>query len=246
MTRGKFEPVRLTIFLFIYFTTQSSLSVSDPLLMSFSQLDYQGEVMSVAQSGANEIAKRCDVEISLVPMYAQRERDLLLAGKIDGVFARTAALEITVSGLTRVPEPTSSLPIYAYATRKNIVIDGWDSIKAYKVAYLTDDLYFESNFESTTDNTFSFSSIASALKFVDAGRADIFVHIPLGVESALQTDEFKNSTITALLPRIDFEHSYIHVLHKHTELAKCFDIALKNMKEDGTYQKIIDRLFFGS
>lgn len=225
---------------------QSSLSISDPLLMSFSQLTNRGEVMQVAQSAANDIAKRCGVEISLVPMDAQREKEFLLSGEIDGVFARVVGLEFTVPGLVRVPESTASFPVYAYAKRKDIVINGWDSLKAYKVTYLTDHLFFKLNFDPVLRNAVSFANIESAVKFVDAGRADIFVHAPLGVESALAIGELKNSGVKALQPAIDLEHTYIHVLPKHSKLVACFDVALKNMKADGTHQKLVNRLFLGS
>jgi len=202
--------------------------------------------MKVVQSGASEMAKRCGVEITLVGMEAQRERELIRTGEIDGVFTRTSEFEITPVGLTRLSEPTASFPIYAYATRKNIVIEGWDSLNNYSVAYITDNRYIHSKVNSIIENTFSFSKISSALNFIEAGRADIFVHTPIGVESLLRSDELKYARVKALHPKVDIQNTYIHVLPKHKKLATCLNIALKNMKEGGTYQKLVDRLFKGS
>lgn len=229
-------------FLAVCFCAHITLTNAKPLLFSVSGTEEGSHSFRVAQSMASEIADRCETKITLMEIPPKREEALFLSKGIDGAFGRVEQFGQKIPSLIRVPEPISILPVYAYSIRRDIKINGWVGLEALKIAYLGDQIYVASNVISKQENTFLFTDVAAGLNFVAAGRVDIFIHTAFIVESLLKTDSMINSGVKALLPPIDTQRFFIYALPKHTELAECFNIVLKKMKEDKTYERIIGEL----
>lgn len=230
----------------ILFAIHIAHSRAEPLLFSIVGLKQETSSFRIVESISTEIAARCRTDIRLIELPPQREIEYLLSGELDGSIARPDDEAENIPGLIRVLEPTATVPIYAYAKNLDIEIDGWDSLKNYRAAYVADLLYGEPHRKRNKKNDFSFTDVAGALNFLASGRADVFIHSPFGVESLLRTDEFKSSGIAPLQPAVDVFSTYTFVLPKHAELAKCFNTTLKKMKQDKSYEKILSSELSGN
>ena len=230
---------KVLLCLLVCLTTHTTLCIADPLLVAIGGLEEGTDSFRIAQSIATEMALRSGTEITLMAIPSKRVNAYLRSEEIDGNFSRTGELSQESRGLIRVAEPAATFPIYAYVTRKDLVIDEWESLKPYKVAYTADTQFIESKLMSNKTEIFPFVDVAAGLNFLASGRVDVFVHSPFVVEALLKKDEWKETGIHALLPPIDFLLVHLDVLPKHAELAKRFEIALRNMKDDKTYHKIM-------
>lgn len=238
----------MLIFLIAIHVTHSD---AEPLLFAIVGVKEESSSFRAIKLMATAIAQRCSTEIRLIELPPKREIEYFLSGELDGSVASPGRRAENTPELIKVLEPTATFPVYAYAKNADISIDGWDSLKNYRVAYIEGLMYGEPNNSRKKDNDVPFNDVpfndvAGGLRFVESGRADVFVHSPFGVESLLRSGEFKNSGIVSLQPALDIFSTYIFVLSKHAELAECFNIALKNMKKDKSYEKILGREFLGN
>jgi len=234
---------KLLVLWVFYCLTGVPVTASEPLKIAVGGIEEGTDSFRIAQSIASEIGVRSGTEINLIAIPAKRATEYLLSGEIDGDLSRIEGFGEEIPWLIRVSEPIAMFPYYAYSKERNIQIDGWNSIKRYKVAYIEDSAVIEAMLGPETTNLYSFSSAEAGLNFVASGRADIFVHIPFAIEPLLKKESMKNKGIKALLPAVDFLPIYLHLLPKHKELAEKIAYELKIMKEDQTYFKIMSGVF---
>ena len=196
----------------------------------------------VSQMLADEISKRSGVEIILIPFPGKRATISLQSGIIDGDFSRVAGFEKEVPGLIRIQEPINSHPYLAYTTNKKIKINGWKSLKPYRVCHLSGWKVIELNLKPYHKNLIALNSAKQCLKFVGINRADLFISIPFITEPILREDDTKHTGFIALKPPLDFLHVYIYLLPKHAAVANKIEKSLESLKKDGTHKKILDQL----
>jgi len=219
-----------------------SIAFAEPLKIALVGVEEGTEASRIAHSLADEIGARSGTTITLVALPGRRALKYLKDGTIDGDFSRVDGFGQDIPGLIQISEPLNSYPYLVYTVKTDIHVDGWESLKPYKVAYPRGWKVIELNLKSVHNNLHPVDSTEAGLKFMTLGRADVFINIPLMVEPLLKTGELSNKGITALQPPLDFLHSYIYLLPQHADVAKRIETALKTMKEDGTHEK----LFSGS
>ncbi len=217
-----------------------STTIADPLVFAISGIEEDTDSFRVAQSVASDIAQRCGTKISLTLIPYQRRNDLLLSGRIDGSFSDGNRYDEGIPGLIRIEQPVVRYSIFAFSKMKNLKVAGWKSLENYKVAYNSSSVIVKKKLASKKENTISFTHNAAALKFLVSGRADVFVGTRLSVEPLLERGDLKSSGIVALLPPLEVSYSYMYILGKHSKLATCFNIALRNANENKTYEKILN------
>lgn len=216
-----------------------SNAFADSLKFALVGVEENTEGHRITQSLADEIGARSGIDISIRIYPAKRAKQFLEAGEVDGDWARVDGYGRDIPGLVRISEPTASHPYLAYSTRNDIIIDGWKSLKPYKVAHPRGWKVIELNLEAFHDDLFPVNSVDSGLGFIARGRADVFINIPFIVDSYLRKGGVKYKDIKALQPPLAFLHVYTYLLPKHAVLAKRMEAALVSMKADGTYGKIM-------
>ncbi|MCP4757373.1 MAG: amino acid ABC transporter substrate-binding protein [Proteobacteria bacterium] len=193
----------------------------------------------ITESLADAIGAHAGTKITIVALPAKRAEALLRQREIDGDWSRVDGFEKKIPGLIKISEPLASYPYIAYSVRKDIKIDGWKSLKPYRVAYLRGWKVIDFKLKPIHNKLHPVNNAEHALHFLAAGRADVFINIPFIVGELLKKDEFKNKGIIALQPPIDFLHVYIYLLPKHADLAKRMEAGLKAIKKDGTYDRLM-------
>ncbi len=183
----------------------------------------------------------------LVYKYYPVKRASLMAdqGKIDGELARVYNYNQKYFNLIRVEEPVAYIRFSAFTTA-NIKLKGWESLinTNYKVEYVRGTKICEVNLHKVVDNE-KLSNIthwSQGLKKLLAGRTDVYVESERTVLDALKTDEFKNSGIhlAGVMEEITI-HAFLHI--KHKDLVPKLSAVLKEMKEEGLFEKYGKEVF---
>jgi hypothetical protein len=169
----------------------------------------------------------------------ERAESYLAAGKVDGDWSRVEGFGAHIPGLVKVLEPVAVHSYVAYSNQRDILVAGWDSLKAYKVAHLARWRAIEENLEPIHSDLYPTTDVESGLSFVLAGRAGLFVCIPFLMNRLLQSDEKFKDEIHALEPQIDVFETHIFLLAKYGELENKISSALRAMKNDKTYNRLL-------
>jgi len=140
------------------------------------------------------------------------------------------------ANLRLVPEPVLYLNQVAAATNPDLKITGWRDVKKYSVVTV---LGFKSIQRRVRDQDHVFTNdIAAALRVLKHGRVDILILSRMDILRAIQKNEIKG--VHVLDPPLKRVPLY-HLLHKnHEKMIPAVDRVLKNMRQDGTTQRLTD------
>lgn len=197
------------------------------------------KIIKIAQAIADDLSRRLNVNITVVNLPGQRAIEYLRTGRIDGDWSRVDGFSKVVPGLVKVSEPVATHPFIAYSINRNIKIDGWKSLKPYRVVYLRGWKIVERELQSIHEQLHPVDDARIALTLLGANRADVLIHVPYVIRPLLATDEFKYSSIKALKPPLEYINVYTFLLEKHQALAEKMAIALREMKKDGSFEALV-------
>lgn len=183
-----------------------------------------------------EAFRRVGHEVKII--HAPSERCLVNAnnGVDDGNFARVAGLESNYPNLIRVPESIAIFEFAVFSKKNNISVNGWNSLTPYKTGIITGWKILEKNL----------GNIPSLYRATD--QESLFAmleqnHIELAVFELTEGKEIlKNNKKSAVKPAkhlLDKRDMYIYMNKRHSALIEPLANALKDMKQDGTFQKIL-------
>ncbi|MCG8565562.1 MAG: transporter substrate-binding domain-containing protein [Desulfobacterales bacterium] len=207
------------------------------LTMSLTGVEPGSKVAIGSQQIVDFLTKDMGVKIKVACMTGNRSMNMLKQGKLDGDIARLDGFDKILPGLVKVEEAASYIPYLAYAKDQTLKINGWESLRSYKVAYFKGMKQVETKLAGHP-HLMPVNSVRQGLKMVLSGRADVFPFSPALVEPVLQSDEFKTSGLAALKPPVAMISLYIYVQPQHAELAKKLGAELARLKADGTYAKL--------
>mgnify|MGYP000033794433 CR=1 FL=1 len=187
---------------------------------------------------AHELGQRMGVELILVPLPGKRSTEYLKAEKIDGDWSRVDGFGKDMPGLIKVIEPMSTHPFLAYAT-KDIKINGWKSLESFRVVHLRGWKLVARELSPFNKKMYPVDDVDIALSLLMANRADVLIHVPYVMQSLLKRDKYKNSNVKALQPPLAYLNVHAYLLKKHTKWAVKMSAAIKSMKKDGTYNRLV-------
>ena len=188
------------------------------------------------QDIADAITKDLDTDIKVIHLPTKRAELWLKNGILDGDMIRVDGLENTIPGLIKVEEPIALDEIRVYSNRTDIDIDGWQSLKPYKIVYVRGTQYIANNLKPFHQNLYPVDTAKQAFLFLAAGRADALVTTP--AIGAPLLNNLNLNGIKPLFPPVDKIFFYIYVLPKHKKLAQELDHGLKQIKNNGIREKI--------
>ena len=84
-------------------------------------------------------------------------------------------------------------------------------------------------------------SMSSGFQFLTSGRADIFIGNSVVVDEFFAATDLDVSGIIRLEPAIYTSNNYTFFAKEYPELALRYEVALRSMKEDGTYRAILEK-----
>ncbi|MET0088015.1 MAG: transporter substrate-binding domain-containing protein [Sedimenticola sp.] len=171
--------------------------------------------------------------------FAHEERGLraLDKGLDDGNLPRVAGLEKIYPNIRQVPGKVMDFNFQVFSKNPDIVIDGWDSLQHYNVAFVTGWKILEQNVKAQTITKVSTSDQLFHLLGQDRTQLVIYekwqgleLIRKLGLEG-----------IVALEPPLISKEVFLYVNKRHESLIPELTKALEQMKADGSYQRIEDK-----
>lgn len=176
-----------------------------------------------------------------VEKYSASARALINANEnIDhGVAMRIKGMEKKFPNLVRVQERLIVNDFVAYSSGLSVSTDSWKSLEPYVVSHIHGWVIFERNL-SRTQKKQAVKNPGQMFSMLSQGRIDMALYERWqGLHRARDT----GVTVKVHEPPLASVDMYMYVHRKHAHLAPKLAKALRDMKADGTYRKIFDRVF---
>jgi polar amino acid transport system substrate-binding protein len=190
------------------------------------------EIWRVVQAAA----RRAGIPVAARSVPAERALALANSGATDGDVGRIEGLERQYPNLVRVTEPVYRYAAYAFAYNKLEVTAGWESLQGHGICIRRGIKLFELRTESMQRQMLD--DERSILRMLRNGGCDMALLEPNSqvVKAAMAA----RPRLYKLLPPLEVTPLYLYLHRSHAALAPRFAEALKQMRQDGTLQKILD------
>jgi len=183
----------------------------------------------------NEAFRRIGMKVEFVYTTTGKSLVDVNAGVFDGEINRIAGMETQYPDLRRVPEPNMVMDFVAFAT-KPFRISGWESIRDLDIGLVR-------GWKILEDNTKGFPNVVTLptelelFNMLRKGRIDVALYDlytgyvvlnELGMKDAVSLD-----------PPLASREMFLYVHKKHDALRDRIAVALREMKADGTWSRIV-------
>jgi polar amino acid transport system substrate-binding protein len=181
--------------------------------------------------------RRIGMDFRLVSLPSERSLTSANAGEVDGEGLRVAGLESQYPNLIQVPEKYVRISFVAFAKDANISLDdGWNGLKPYRVAFITGWKMFEAN-ASGAKVVNRVDKPEQLFQMLDAGRVDLALYTK--ADGVALARSLGLSSIAPLQPALKDVDMYLYLNRKHASLVPMLAQALRAMKADGAYNRIL-------
>lgn len=190
----------------------------------------------VADRIVREAFRRAGVAVRI--LYAPSERSLVNAneGIVDGEFLRIAGLEQQYPNLVMVPESICEYQFTAFARDRGIRVKGWEGLRPHNVGYITGWKILEKHVTGVKSVT-TVRNAEALFELLRGGRADLVIYERLLGEVHLRRTGDKD--IHPLSPPLARREMFLYLNRRHESLAPRVARALRQMKQDGSWQRIM-------
>jgi polar amino acid transport system substrate-binding protein len=189
---------------------------------------------------SKEAFRRIGVDFKLVSLPSERSLHSANQGEVDGEGLRVPGLSSQYPNLVQVPERYIGISFVAFAKDASIRLDqGWASLKPHRVAFINGWKMFETN-----------AAVAKAVTKVDKPE-QMFLMLDVDrIDLALYTRadgialvrSMGLSSVAPLTPALKDVDMYLYLHKRHEALVPKLAQALREMKADGSYNRILSSL----
>ena len=189
---------------------------------------------------SQEAFRRIGANFKLVSLPSERSLNSANLGEVDGEGLRIAGLNSQYPNLIQVPERYIGISFVAFAKDASIRLDqGWESLKPYSVTFITGWKMFEANAGGARVVN-KVDKPEQMFQMLDSGRIDLALYTR--ADGMVLTRKLGLTSIAALAPALKDVDMYLYLHKKHEALVPRLAQALKDMKTDGTYNRILATL----
>lgn len=178
---------------------------------------------------------RAGLGVTLHQLPSERGLVMADAGQVDGDANRISGLQAAYSNLLQVPESNMTYEFTAFTLRPDVVVRGWDDLNNYTVAYIIGWKIYDEHVHArgvvkvaTPENLFA---------LLRAGRVDVVLYYRLG--GLYYARKLGLTNLRALDPPLATREMYMYLNRRHADLVPRLADALRGMKKDGGYQRIV-------
>jgi polar amino acid transport system substrate-binding protein len=186
---------------------------------------------------AAEVAfQRAGVQAVVREVSPERSAVLANEGKTDGDIGRSSGLEKTYPNLVQVPEPVFLYAPTAFSFKRLDVGAGWDALRAHTVCIRRGLRQTEQRTRDMRRHVLA--DEAAMLRMLAAGGCEIAImERNNGLARAAMAAE---PPLLRLLPPLEVMPLYIYLHKSHAALVPKLSAALRQMRADGTMQRLLD------
>lgn len=186
-----------------------------------------------------EVFERLGMDLEIVYSPAERSAVDVNAGIFDAEANRIAGMEAEYPNFRRVPEPNMTMEFVSFSTQE-YDIDGWESIRERDIGVVR-------GWRILEENTKDFPYVATVpsevelFRMLRMGRVELALYSKLSGYSTIQEMHLEE-IIFHLEPPLAARDMYLYVHARHEALTDEIAQVLREIKQDGTYQAIVDRV----
>ena len=178
--------------------------------------------------------------ITAVLPFLPAERSIIAAnsGLHDGVLNRIEGIERMYPNLVRVPESNMDFKFVAFSKKYDFETTDWATLNSLRVGFIKGWKILEQNMKNHPDITYV-NSADQLFRMLDKGYIDIALYGELVGYAKLKTMNITDYRV--LTPPLATKKMYMYLNKKHEKLVPRVAESLKNMKVDGTYDRIVSQ-----
>ena len=184
-----------------------------------------------------ELFRRVGIKVEIQPSSAERGLLNANSGVDDGDVARVHGIDKTYQNLVRVPEPVMYYQMVAFTRNANFTVAGADSLKPYDVGILTGWKILERTIVGTR-SLVKMETGRQLFAMLDKERIDVAVIEKLEGMHFVKTMGLQG--IKILQPAYVEGDWFLYLNKKHEKLVPALAAELRKMKQDGSYQRLVD------
>jgi polar amino acid transport system substrate-binding protein len=186
---------------------------------------------------SREAFSRVGLAAKLINTPSERSLQMANQGEIDGEGLRIAGLSQQYPNLVQIPERFIGISFVAFSKDAMINLNqGWESLKPQRIAFITGWKMFEAN-ASDAKVVNRVSTPEQMFRMLDGGRIDLALYTRADGIALIRS--LGLSSIAPLSPPLKDVDMYLYLNKKHEALVPQIAQALREMKADGTYNKIM-------
>jgi polar amino acid transport system substrate-binding protein len=186
---------------------------------------------TMAQRVLSAAYKELGIDVAFTPLPIRRGYAQAEAGEVDGL-GMTVTLELAPN-LLRIDVPISYEETSVWATRRDVVPNGFASLQPYLIGHIAGIRYFEQRLQGL--RTDPAPNLEALFRKLELGRTD------MAVESRFNGCLVKQlglQKVVLLQPSLEVLPAY-HFLHsRHAALVPRITAVLRKMESDGSIKKI--------
>jgi polar amino acid transport system substrate-binding protein len=222
------------ILLFVVFLSLSVNADTPALTISSNNTPQDRKALELL---SREAFRRAGLEFKLVSYPSERSLHMANQGEVDGEGLRIAGLNNQYPNLVQVPERFLGISFVAFAKDAMINLDrNWESLKPYRVAFITGWKMFEANATGAKSVT-KVDKPEQLFRMLDSGRIDLALYTRADGIAFIRSSGL--SSIAPIAPSLKDVDMYLYLNKKHEAHVPRIAQALRDMKADGTYNKIM-------
>jgi polar amino acid transport system substrate-binding protein len=178
---------------------------------------------------------RIGAQVTLQQLPSERGLVMADSGQMDGDGNRISGLQAAYPNLLQVPESNMTYEFTAFALRPEVNVRNWDDLRHYTVAYIIGwKIYDEHVHASSTVKVATPENLFALLR---AGRVDVVLYYRLG--GLYYTRKLGLTNLRVLDPPLARREMYMYLNSRHADLVPRLADALRGMKKDGSYERIV-------
>ncbi len=190
-----------------------------------------------------EAFRRIGVAVRIVQLPSERSLLNADAGIDDGVFVRVEGLSSRYPHLQMVPESISAFEFAVFTRNPRLAVRDWQSLKPYHVGIITGWKILEAKIVGTRSLVMA-NNDESLFQLLLSDRVDLVVFDRVQGRAYLQKRNIRSVRI--LTPLLAKKDMFLYLHERHRGLIPPLTKALREMKADGSYQKLIDSVIVES
>lgn len=160
-------------------------------------------------------------------------------GVDDGDGPRIGGLTSTFPNLVMVQEPFGNFIFGAFSKNAHVEIDGWDGLSQLNVAYITGWKIFDNHVKKAKSVT-KVKNKALLFRLLVADRTDVVLITKMAGYAMVKELDLKG--VQFIEPPLAVIPNFLYLNKKHEALAGNLAETLRELKRDGTYQKLYNQM----
>lgn len=186
-----------------------------------------------------EIYARLGITVEFLDVEAARALALSSAGQSDGEVQRIAKVATDFPTLVRIEPPINYIEPAVFTTGLNLDIDGWESIRNYKIGIVRG-VGSSENGTRGMPHVEAAKSLKNLIRMLDRGRFQLLVTDLFSGEIEILRMGLQDR-IRPLAPPLERIYIYHYLHEKHRDLAAQVGAVIREMADSGELEALRQR-----